>query len=157
MNYQFDIYKPRKIEFQKTVNVHDCIVKIYTITNRQQFESVQVLKNSIQELLNWVLDIKNSNLPTYNCAFLIVHEAREGALVLLNWWTGENMIETKVYFADFDKPSEIKPSVYNPKSLICIWELEIFAHERKAWINYVLKNANDPDFKGYLNDTLKIA
>ena len=83
-----------------------------------------------------------------------MHEAREGVLVLLNWFTGENMVETKIYFADFTNPSEIKPSIYNPKALVCIWELEIFAHERKAWIQHVLSKADSPDFDSYINDTM---
>jgi len=154
MKYTFDPYKPRKIEFQDLVTINDCKVKVYTITNRPEFESVQILENSIKELPNWILNIKNSTLPTYNNAFLIVHEAREGVLVLLNWFTGENMVETKIHFADFNNPSEIKPSIYNPKALVCIWELEIFAHERKAWIQHVLSQANSPDFNSYINDIM---
>jgi len=140
MNYQFETYKPREIEFQKVVTINDCKVKVYTITNRLKFESTQILENSINKLSSWVLDIKNSNLSTYNVAFLIVHEAREGVLILLNWWTGENMVETKVYFADFKHPELIDVYPYHPKALVCIWELEIFAHERKAWIEHILKS-----------------
>lgn len=154
MSYPFETYKPRKIEFEQIVNIDNCKIKIYTITNRLHFESTQVLKNTLSKLSNWVLYIKNSNLPTYNLAFLIIHEAREGVLILLNWWTGENMIETKVYFADFNNPDEINIYPYHPKSLICIWELEIFAHERRTWIEHVLLQANNPDFENYLNDTL---
>jgi len=154
MNYQFEPYKPRKIEFQKTIEIDNCKVKVYTITNRLEFESTQILENSLNKLPNWILDIENSSLPTYNIAFLIVHEAREGVLILLNWWTGENMIETKVYFANFENPQEINVYPYYPKALVCIWELEIFAHERKAWIEHVLLQATNPDFENYLNDYL---
>ncbi len=154
MKLTFETYKPRKIEFQKTVTIDDCKIKVYTITNRIEFESTQILENSLNKLPDWISDIKNSNLPTYNTAFLIVHEAREGVLILLNWWTGENMIETKVYFADFKSPEEINVYPYHPKALVCIWELEIFTHERKAWIEHVLLQTDNPDFENYLNDHL---
>jgi len=152
MNHQFETYKDRKIEFVKVVAVNDCEIKIYTITNRERFESKNILENSINKLPLWISDIQNSSLPTYNSAFLIVHEAREGVLILLNWWTGENMLESKIYFADFDKPSEIKISIYNPRQLVCIWELQIFAYERKLWIKHILSHPNSPKFENYIND-----
>ncbi|MCF6280473.1 MAG: hypothetical protein L3J14_09020 [Flavobacteriaceae bacterium] len=154
MRYQFEPYTNRKIEYLKNVSVNDCKIKIYTITNRGGFESKKILENSINKLPFWISDIQNSSLQTYNCAFLIVHEAREGVLILLCWWTRENMLETKIYFADFDNPSEINLSIYNPKQLVCIWELQIYAHERKAWIEHVLSHPNSPKFEIYMNDYL---
>lgn len=154
MKYQFEKYEDRKIEFVKSVSANDCKVKVYTITNRENFESTEILENAIKQLPSWTDNIINSSLPTYKHAFLMVHEAKPGVLIHLCWWTGENMLETKVYFVDFDKPSEINPSIYKSKQLFCVWEMEIHAHERKAWIKHVLSQPNSPNFDDYMSDYL---
>jgi hypothetical protein len=152
MKHILKTYKQRKIEFQQLVSVNDWQVKVYSITNKKQFEAFDALKQSIEELSKWTEKASSSNIPVYNQGFLIVHEAREGVLILFNWWTGGEMVETKVYFSSFEKPKDINVYPYHPKALVCIWELEIFTHERKAWIDHVLLKAENPSFKDYYTD-----
>lgn len=154
MNTEFEIYKPRRIDFIQNVTTGNNHIKVYTITNKEAYASPETLKSCIKALPDWTLDIDNSSLPTHRHAFLIVHEAREGVLILLNWWTGGEMLETKIYFADYSTPTKLEPSIFDTKSLVCIWELEIFIHERKAWISHVLSKAESPDFKNYMKDHL---
>lgn len=152
MKPEFQQYQGRKIEFTENIIIDDICVKAYTITNREQFEAEITYKKCLDLLPKWIENIKESSLPTHRNAFLMVHEARPGTLIILCWFTGENMIETKIYYADFENPSEINPSIYKEKQLVCVWELEIVFHERKAWIKHVLSNAENPDFKSYQND-----
>lgn len=153
MKRAFEHYKPRSIEFQELVSMDGWNVKVYSITYKDRFK-VSILENVKHELPNWITMAKKSNLPVHDAAFVIVHEAREGFLILFNWWTGGEMVETKVYFADFENEKEINIYPYHPKSLICIWELEVFAHERKAWIEHILMQADNPNFNEYVQDTL---
>jgi hypothetical protein len=152
MKFEFDYYEHRPIAFLKTVEIGDWSVKLYSITHKSEFDSILILPSVLQILPKCIEIAENSNLPIQQQAFVIIHEAREGYLILFNWWTGGEMLETKVYFSSYEKPEEIDIYPYHPKSLVCIWELEIFAHERKAWIHHVLKNAKTPHFKGYVND-----
>ncbi|MEL7268195.1 MAG: hypothetical protein AAGL34_01325 [Bacteroidota bacterium] len=154
MNIIFEQYKARTISFRSNMNVQDWTVKVYTISNRTQFESVTILNHCAKHLPVWLKRIEHSTLPTYKHAFLIVHEAREGVWILLNWWTGGEMIETKVFFANYDTPDIITDSPYNTNNLLCVWELEVFAHERASWIQHVLSKAEAPDYEAYKNDTL---
>lgn len=146
---EFEQYQDRSITFVENQTIDEICVKIYTITNREKFEANITYDSAIKQLPNWINTIKTSTIPTHNNAFLMVHEAREGTLILLCWFTGENMIETKIYYADFNTPSKIGPSVYKEKQLVCVWELEIIWHERKAWIKHVLSKPEAPDFKSY--------
>ena len=148
----FEHYKPRKIDFVRNVKANDFDVKVYTITNRSIFESQESLESAIEALPKWLESATTSTIATHRHAFLIVHEAREGVLILLCWWTGENMVETEIYFANFEHPSKIESSIYHSKQLVCVWELEIFYHERKAWIKHVLSKSTAPDFEAYQND-----
>ncbi|MFT5917274.1 MAG: hypothetical protein ACI81T_003789 [Bacteroidia bacterium] len=146
-------YKSRKIEFRQVEKVGDWQIKVYTITNRASFQSEQTLNSAIQQLKNWLEVAENTKLDAHGVGFLIVHEGREGVWVLLNWWTDGEILGTEVYFASFDKPTEIPKSPHKT-ALICTWELEVVIHERQAWILHVLENAEKPDFKSYLNDCL---
>ena len=154
MSTAFETYRPRTISFHRCMGIQDWTVKVYTITNKDAFNSLAILDNCKNHLPVWLSSIENSTLPTYKQAFLIVHEAREGVWILLNWWTGGEMIETKVFFASFDLPMEITDSPYNTNALLCVWELEVFAHERASWISHVLSKADNPDFNAYIKDTL---
>ncbi|MEN1786141.1 MAG: hypothetical protein AAGF77_13540 [Bacteroidota bacterium] len=145
----FEPYKDRSIQFHNWINIKDWNIKVYTISHQAHFSASGILKKALEQLPHWITAIEASPLPTYRNAFLIVHEAREGVWILLNWWTGGEMIETKVYLSSYSNPETIVDSPYNINGLLCVWELEVFAHERSAWIENILKKATDPDFNGY--------
>ncbi len=155
MSSEFEIYKPRKIEFNQLMEIDDWYVKVYTITLNEEFKSQQILSSALKELPIWVENAKKSFLKTHKNAFLILHEGREGVWILMNWWTDGEILETKVYFGDYDNHNVIKESIYTPKSLICTWELAVVLYERKAWMKHILFNANSPKFDEYINDILK--
>ncbi|MEO1013043.1 MAG: hypothetical protein AAFX53_17225 [Bacteroidota bacterium] len=152
MRTTFETYKPRNIVPSEVIQKNEWSIKLYTITQKDRFSSRSILVNVIEKLPDWLKVVERSNLPIYKKAFLIVHEAREGVWILLNWWTGGEMIQTQIYFTDYKTPEIIRESPYNTSSLLCVWELEVFAHERRSWINNILKKANRPDFQSYLDD-----
>ncbi|MGW9685073.1 hypothetical protein [Flagellimonas sp. 2504JD1-5] len=154
MNISFETYEPRKILPEGLILVNDWYFKVYTISNKSNFGSYAILENVKSNFPEWTSMMDKSDLPSYKQAFVIVHEAREGVWILLNWWTGGEMVQTKVYFSDFEEPGQIKNSPYETNALLCVWELEIFAHERRAWIQNVLLKAHSPDFETYGKDML---
>lgn len=149
----FTPYKPRKIEFCQIVNVNSWQVKIYTFTFRKQFQANEVLENALSKLSEWLELSKTLDFETYKIAFLMVHEGRDGVWVILNWWTGENMLRSVTFSASKAMPAEF---VLTPKEggMVCVWELEVVDFERKMWIEHILKKAETPDFARYLNETL---
>ena len=154
MSALFEKYRRRTISFNDWILKNGWVVKIYTISNLERFESSSILENVKKKIPAWLKAIEGSDLPVYKQAFVIVHEAREGVWILLNWWTGGEMIGTKAYFSRFETPKVIADSPYGKNSLLCVWELEVFAHERAAWIKNILKRAAKPDFEGYKRDVL---
>lgn len=150
----FEKYKDRKIEFVETCQIDGWAIKVYTITMKERFESFDTLDAVMENLDSFLLDQpRKSNLPQHEHAFVVVHEAREGVWILFSWWTGGEMIETVVHFASYKTPAQIERSPH-ANSLICTWELEVFMHERAAWIEHVLQKAPAPDFISYQNDVL---
>lgn len=153
MKYELDQYQPRKISYSGVEKSGDWHVKVYTISNKDTFTAHNTLKRTIELLPEWLKEKEHTPLPDYKVAFLIVHEAREGVWILLNCWVGGEMIETLTYFSSKDKPEQIAPSPHT-NALVCVWELEVMIHERKAWIKDVLMQASNPQFELYLNNVL---
>lgn len=151
---QFERYRDRNIECRGLLKISGWQIKVYTISHKTNFESDLMLNNIKLSLPKWITDISQSNLPTYRQAFLIVHEAREGVFTLLNWWTGGEMIETRIFFTDYEEPFETTKTPFTQNALVCIWELEVFAHEREAWITDILLKPDRPDFQNYGNNQL---
>ncbi len=148
----FEKYKPRTIHFSELFQKQEWSVKVYTISNKNRFDSLEILEKAKELLPDLLLEAAESTLAVYKKAFLIVHEGREGVWILLSWWTGGEMLRTKVLFAAFEHPIVIKKSPYQTNALLCVWELEVFAHERNAWVRHVL--VENPNFTAYLNDVL---
>ena len=151
----FERYLDRPKSFFGLVTAENFTVKVYTITNRREFESESTLEAAIKMLPDWVEKINQSQIVAHQNAFLIVHEAREGVFILLCWWTGGEMLETEIYFSAYDKPLLIIPSIYPNKHLLCVWELEIIQHERDAWIQHILSHPDHPNFDSYHKDFMK--
>ncbi len=149
----FKIYQPRKIEFRQIINVNDWSVKVYAITYQDKFESNEVLDNAILNLPKWLGKSILLGLETYKTAFLIVHEGRDGVWSLLNWWLGENMLQSVTFYTSFDDAMQFEET---PKEggMACVWEMEVINFERERWIEHILKKAEKPDFTGYLNENL---
>lgn len=152
MTATFETYKPRPIHFFELFQKHEWSVKVYTISNKSRFDSLGILEKARELLPEWLLAAAESKLAVYKKAFLIVHEGREGVWILFSWWTGGEMLRTKVFFAAYEHPIVIKSSPYATNALLCVWELEVFAHERNAWIQHVL--VENPNYKAYLKDVL---
>ncbi len=154
MEYQLEKYRDRLIQCNQVVHVNDWGVKVYAVTKQPAFGAHEVLNNAIEKLPEWTKLADETPLETYKTAILIVHEAREGVWLLFNWWTGGEMLDTRLFFADYES-KEIKSSGHG-NGLKCIWEIEIFAHERQAWIQQVLNKFAAPDFNGYLNNAYSV-
>ena len=155
MSCRFEQYRDRKMSFLKVAKVEDWQIKVYGITMHDSFKSFAVVENALLRLTEWLPPQDNPELPVYDLAWLIAHEGREGVWLLLNWWVGGEMMETIVNFAAYDAPDNITASPYQKNALLCVWELEVIAHERQAWIDNVLMKAENPDFAGYLADVME--
>jgi hypothetical protein len=146
----FKLYKPREVRFDSLRNQADWSVKVYTITTRPSFEAKEVLENAVARLSEWLDKSKMSGMPTYGVAFLIVHEGRDGIWSLINWWMGGEVLQSMTFFTPFGCPNVFeKPPAEGFMS--CVWEQAVIFFERSQWVEFVLKKAEKPDIKSYLN------
>ncbi len=152
---EFEPYKDRRIDFMGVQSISGWNIKIYTITLNASFQSSKTLNHVIGNLPDFIELTNKTQLQTHKHAFIVIHEAREGVWILFSWWTGGEMLETTIRFSSYEDPLSINPSPYSG-SLVCTWELEVYIHERQAWIKHVLKKSISPDFISYQNDGLNV-
>jgi hypothetical protein len=67
--------------------------------------------------------------------FLIMHQGRGFHYLVLCWWDNENELPIKVFVRPFDS-SEWRPAAEHES--VCVWDLEIIAFERDAYVKHVL-------------------
>jgi hypothetical protein len=90
------------------------------------------------------IDMALAALPRANPAqgrpglgFLIVHRGRAAEYVVLAWWDRQNELPVRVFVHNEEpwRPAREGES-------FCVWDLEIIARERDAYVDTVLKNGN---------------
>ncbi|NNK80245.1 MAG: hypothetical protein HKO93_02020, partial [Flavobacteriales bacterium] len=124
-------------------------VKIYTISKDISFEQEASVSAALERLPEW-LAMKNSfNADHASVAFLIVHSGNEGVFSIINWWVGDNMLNTYIFFSPKDN-SEKFELISGDGLSPCIWELEVIDFERKLWIEHILKRQDSPEIEAYL-------
>ena len=146
-------YRPRHIAFKELREVNDWKVKVYTISKTGQFDHPVFYQNVINQLEGWLSMENGFNASHENTAFLILHAGSEGIFSLINWWVGENMLNTHIFLTDPNEPHTFK-KISGDGLSPCIWELEVINYERVAWTKHVLKQHASPDFHTYLSDVV---
>lgn len=146
-------YRTRNVEYHGLVKSAGWRTKVYTLTKGKAFDSAEALAESLSQLGNWLLRSDDYDYDVYKIACLIVHEGDEGVFSILNWWTGEHMLQNFVYYSANDDPQFELMS--EDGLTCCVWEMAVIWHERNAWIRHVLRNGDQPRFEDYLGDVLE--
>ncbi|WP_111685300.1 hypothetical protein [Winogradskyella tangerina] len=149
------IYKPRHIKFKELLKVNDWSIKVYTITKQGEFDYSDFYSNVKEKLPEWLAIHNGFNAQHNHIGFLILHAGTEGIFTLINWWVGDNMLNTHIFKSNYDQLDNFEQLSGNGLAP-CIWELEIINHERLAWIDAVLKLAPQPNYKRYLDATINV-
>ena len=150
-----EVYRTRHINFKELITINDWKVKVYTISKTKEFNHPEYYNQMLQQLPHWLKMENSFNASHDNCAFLILHAGTEGIFSIINWWVGRNMLNTHVFVSDFESPDTFT-RISGDGLAPCIWELEVINYERLSWMKHVLKQPSDPDYKTYLNDTIRL-
>ncbi|MEO9510504.1 MAG: hypothetical protein ABJN84_16905 [Flavobacteriaceae bacterium] len=148
-------YKTRKINFKELIGINDWKVKIYTISKTGEFNHSVFYQSVINQLPNWLKLENGFDSSNDKIAFLILHSGTEGIFSLINWWVGQNMLNTNIFMTNPEIPSAF--TKISGKGLApCVWELEIINHERVSWTKNILKQMTNPNYNQYLKDVINI-
>ena len=147
-----EAYQPRPIRFLELYQHEDWTLKIYSISKQRERVDAAHVEHAKTYLSEWLAPSSAYGLETYKLATLIVHEGKEGCFAIINWWTDDNMLQN---FAYLKQKGEKDFTLFSDRGIaLCVWEMEVCWHERKAWIKHVLMQHEHPDVEAYLNDHL---
>lgn len=77
--------------------------------------------------------------------FVIVHRGRGADYVVLAWWDRENELPVRVFVRE---EGDWRPA--RGGESFCVWDLEIVARERDAWVETVLAGDGEAGAEAYL-------
>jgi len=145
-------YAAREIRFLELWAPTGWRIKCYGIAHPERAMPKDIVLGAVKELLLPRLPDPDDK-DHHGVGFLIVHVAREAVFVLLDLWTGENMLRQHLFASELDAQTEFRD--LGPSRLMaCVWEMRVQGHERQAWIDTVLNNPAGPDLPAYLSRRL---
>lgn len=142
----------RPIVPAEPVTAHGWGLKRYTITADGVPAAPAFLEDATALALH---TLREDSEPTvsHGLAYCIAHAGRDGSYVIVAWWSGENMISQRLFARAPGGTGAFEP--FGAHHIVtCVWEVQVHAHESRAWIRHVLARPTAPDFEAYLHDTL---
>ncbi len=141
-------YKPRPTHCTGVCDVGGWQLKQYEIS-----ADAQPLPDEARPILDAVVAeaMLSEDADELGIGFVIVHQGVEGLWLLIDLWRGD-IICQHMFRADLAGDlSFARVEVGGPT--MCIWEMEVQAHERAALIRHIL-DPEQPDVQAYLADQL---
>ncbi len=141
-------YAPRPIRFLDLWEEGGWRLKVYGIAYRGDTPRAPLIaaaKRAARERL----PLPAVAADRYGVGFLGIHDGRGANFVFVDWWTHENELVHHLYQSNGDRPANLEYAT--PRAVIaCVWDLELMAFERAAWVRTVLANPRGPDLDAYL-------
>jgi hypothetical protein len=150
-------YQPRAVSFLKLHEASGWRLKFYGITvggGPPRADLVTVAEALVPSVLPSPAVYSGSDDPhdidRYGVGFVILHDAKDYAFALFDWWAGENELHQRIYSS---LPSRLATMRPHPTPAIgCVWELAVTDFERRSWLEHVLARPEGPDIEAYLGD-----
>lgn len=145
-------FEERRIACSGVVKVHGYDLKVYEV----------VLGNGalVKERFDPAMELAGEALPQPAPApgrpgvgFAIRHQGRGWDYFVLAWWEAENELPMRIWTRPQGNAGSWKPAT--PLQSVCVWDLQIVAFERDAYVKHILARAR-PDLCAYLYTALAV-
>jgi hypothetical protein len=146
-------YRPRRTRFLGLWEPAGWTLKVYGIAH-DELPSTRLLA-AAKRVAEERLATSAVGQTHYGVGFLGIHAAKTANFVFVDWWADENELHHHLYVSALDTPELLEYKTPTGVSA-CVWELQVIAHEGEAWVQHVLSRPEQPDFQGYLAQTLAI-
>jgi hypothetical protein len=144
-------YRTRPIRHLETWEHDGWRLKVYGISAAGERPAAELIA-AIKRQAASTLPQPAITAARYGIGFLYAHQGREGGgFASVNWWGNENELFHYQYEASADAVQELLPIEQTGGSSACVWDIAVIAHERQAWVDYVLANEAGPDVDAYLS------
>lgn len=148
MFHTIHAYEPRPIRFRRVRAVNGWRLKEYSVT----FGVAEFDDGSFADGVSMALTALPQPAVTParpGVGFVILHRGRGADYVVLAWWDNENELPLRVFVRT---NGEAAWRAARDSESICVWDLEVVAFERDAYVQNMLA-ASGADIDGYLART----
>lgn len=161
----FASYSPRQVRFERIERRAEWSLKVYRMSAGKISDgpsAAAVLHAGVETALAHLLSprrrahvggIEWGEVPEHGVGFVQIHEGRDGVYTVLDVWFGEAMLRHAVWIASLAAPTEFQSAEATGLG-VCVWELAVLEHERRAWLRHVLTPEGRGDIEGYLADVI---
>lgn len=146
-------YRPRKIRLLELWEPGGWRIKVYGIGAHGGMPPADLL-DAGKEVASEVLEGAAATTDNHGVGFMAAHEGRGADVVFVDWWAGENELHHHLWIAEPGRPDTLRRR--EPHELTaCVWDLEVIAFEREAWVRHVLGHPGAPRWEAYLSAALE--
>ncbi len=144
-------YAPRPIRFLGICGVAGWQLKAYGIAFGREYPAPDAVE-AAKQLAATALPQPPTTEERYGVGFLTVHQGKDACWALIDWWAYEDVLCHKLYRAPLDHPTEFTQVTSGPT--VCVWELNVLAYERNAWVETMLQDPKRASVMSYLARSL---
>lgn len=144
-------YQPRPIRAHGVRDVDGWRLKLYTITHGGAEPALTAFEDA-WPLLEDALPEPPVLPGRPGVGFVVLHRGRGVDYAVLGWWDRENELPLRVFVRGPEEAAEWRPA--RGSESICVWDLEVIAFERTAYVETVMASAG-PDVEGYLGRRMR--
>lgn len=137
-------YQPRKLRFHGQLQDRGWSLKIYSVAQ----DDLEIDAGRFREWRSLTL----GTLPhpardalRLGLGFVILHQAAVADYLVVCWWDNDNELSLRVFVSA--QQSGWRPA--NERESFCVWDLEIIAFERQAFIDTMMRDdPNEDQWRG---------
>lgn len=131
-------YAPRLVRTLPPVRANGRVLKAYAMYARAEEQAPPPDPQWLQEQASAVLAAAPQD-GDHPAGFLILHAGMERDYLLVSQWYDADMLKHWVREVRVDADGRTTLTPLDQRDLVaCVWELEVIAFERDAWVNTVL-------------------
>ena len=148
-------YAPRAVKPRPLILVNGYHLKAYELYYQAPVSGFRLDEPELRRLVGQCLPAAEDPLE-HRAGFVITHFARDGSYLLLSRWYGGNMLKHALFeITESGGGWQIK-SLGSTGIVACVWELQIIAFERQAWVSKAMTHdGREGSLRQYLNTVLE--
>ncbi|KAA8997345.1 isochorismatase family protein [Affinibrenneria salicis] len=128
---------PRPIDAAGVTSLNDWRLKRYTIRYRRAAQAVDF--SAAWTMAAAILPTPAQTGARPGVGWVIEHQGKNADYLVLGWWDNANELRTRVWVTDHGQWRAARDESF------CVWDLQVIAFERDAFVSHMLQNTPDPE------------
>lgn len=148
-------YRPRPIRFLRVAEDRGWRLKVYSIIYGADPLDETAYQHGLRLAFDDALPQPAVTEHRPGVGFVICHQGRGIHYLVVCWWDNENELFTRVFLRSFDETATWEPA--EGRGAPCVWDQQIIAFERDAYVQTVLSESVHLDCNAYVAQRYELA